>query len=544
MTALKRWFENNLLNIGTGSGVFKQKTGYDVELKSLLAGYGFSVTSGANELTLAQKTSVTTLTDAATIAIDAAVGPQYMVTLGGNRTLGNPTNPVAGQDIVILVAQDGTGSRTLAFDTNWIAADNTTTVNPTASSVTLIYASARDFGGGVKYYFTLQHAAETGSGEANTASNVGTGTGIFKAKSGVDLQFKSLLGGYGISLTGGTNEVTIDSDTTVTTLTDGATIAIDAAVGPNYEVTIAGNRTLSNPTNAAVGQILIIGVKQDATGNRTLAFDTDFIATGQLFQVALTASAVSIVVAEARSFGGTLKWYYTIHHKETTYQITPSQLTSVAATGTLTNTANFANTDTVTTGTKTYTFQTALTNVDGNVLIGATASDSLDNLIAAINLGAGSGTVYAAATTANGFVSAVAGAGDTMDVTALVSGTAGNTIATTETSANASWGAATLSGGNNDTIDYAPTGWAGATTVRASSNASYNLHGFDAAVALQKRKRLVNVGSFNIVIKHQSTTETTATNRIICPGATDITLVGDDVLDLEYDGTTTRWRVS
>lgn len=123
---------------------------------------------------------------------------------------------------------------------------------------------------------------------------------------------------------------------------------------------------------------------------------------------------------------------------------------AVFATGTLTATANFADTETVTTGTKTYTFQTVLTNVDGNVLIGATASLSLDNLIAAINLGAGSGVVYAAATTANGFVSALAGAGDTMDLTALLAGTAGNVIATTETAANASFGAATLTGGAGD----------------------------------------------------------------------------------------------
>ena len=120
---------------------------------------------------------------------------------------------------------------------------------------------------------------------------------------------------------------------------------------------------------------------------------------------------------------------------------------ATAATGILTATGNFSNGDTVTTGSKTYTFQTVLTNVDGNVLIGATASDSLDNLIAAINLGAGSGTVYAAATTSNTFVSAAAGAGDTMDATALTAGAAGNLIATTETSANASWGGATLSGG-------------------------------------------------------------------------------------------------
>jgi hypothetical protein len=124
----------------------------------------------------------------------------------------------------------------------------------------------------------------------------------------------------------------------------------------------------------------------------------------------------------------------------------------VAATGTLTLTGNAANTETVTIDTKTYTFQTVLTDVDGNVLIGATASDSIDNLIAAITLGAGSGTLYAASTTVHPTVTAAAGAGDTMDATAKVQGTAGNTIATTETLGSGSWGGATLSGGAGDLV--------------------------------------------------------------------------------------------
>jgi hypothetical protein len=122
------------------------------------------------------------------------------------------------------------------------------------------------------------------------------------------------------------------------------------------------------------------------------------------------------------------------------------------ATGTLTATGNFANGETVNAGGKTYVFQTVLTNVDGNVLIGATASDSLDNLIAAINLGAGSGTLYAAATTANTFVSALAGAGDTMVVSAKIGGLAGNAYVTTDTAVNASWGSATLTGGANSAV--------------------------------------------------------------------------------------------
>jgi hypothetical protein len=120
---------------------------------------------------------------------------------------------------------------------------------------------------------------------------------------------------------------------------------------------------------------------------------------------------------------------------------------SAAATGTLTLTGNAGNTETVTIDTKTYTFQTVLTDVDGNVLIGATASDSIDNLIAAITLGSGAGTLYAASTTLHSTVTAAAGVGDTMDATAKKAGETGNSIATTDTLTNGSWGGATLSGG-------------------------------------------------------------------------------------------------
>ncbi len=67
---------------------------------------------------------------------------------------------------------------------------------------------------------------------------------------------------------------------------------------------------------------------------------------------------------------------------------------------TFTWTANPANNSTITLNGKVYTFQTVLTNVNGNVLIGATLADSITNLRNAIMLGPGSGTTYAAATTA------------------------------------------------------------------------------------------------------------------------------------------------
>jgi hypothetical protein len=66
----------------------------------------------------------------------------------------------------------------------------------------------------------------------------------------------------------------------------------------------------------------------------------------------------------------------------------------------LTATGQPSNGQTVTVGSKVYTFQTVLTNANGNVFIGASLAITLANLLAALNLAAGSGAKYAAATTA------------------------------------------------------------------------------------------------------------------------------------------------
>ena len=62
----------------------------------------------------------------------------------------------------------------------------------------------------------------------------------------------------------------------VTALTDGATIAVDFNSSNNYSVTLAGNRTLGQPTNQVVGQSGSIFITQDGTGSRTLAYHADW----------------------------------------------------------------------------------------------------------------------------------------------------------------------------------------------------------------------------------------------------------------------------
>jgi hypothetical protein len=82
---------------------------------------------------------VVALTDASTITVDASKGNVFTVTLGGNRTLGNPANPAAGQTVHFHVTQDGTGSRTLAYGGSYdFGAAGAPTLTTTASKTDIL----------------------------------------------------------------------------------------------------------------------------------------------------------------------------------------------------------------------------------------------------------------------------------------------------------------------------------------------------------------------------------------------------------------------
>ena len=85
-----------------------------------------SIYTGADVTALGETTSsdqlegryaveIATLTDGATITPDFGANQNFTVTLGGNRTLANPTNIVAGQTGSIFIVQDATGGRTLSY---------------------------------------------------------------------------------------------------------------------------------------------------------------------------------------------------------------------------------------------------------------------------------------------------------------------------------------------------------------------------------------------------------------------------------------------
>ena len=128
--------------------------------------------------------------------------------------------------------------------------------------------------------------------------------------------------------------------------------------------------------------------------------------------------------------------------------------TAVAASGTLTSDATIPTTaDTVTIDTKVYTFRTALTPTEGEVLIGGSAAVALDNLKSAINHEGTPDTDYKCAAV-HPTVTATTNTDTTQIVVAKTAGTSGNAIATTEASTHLSWGAATLAEGLDEGASY------------------------------------------------------------------------------------------
>ena len=120
-------------NLVSTSAIGSTVQGYDADTAK---------TDLAQTFTAGQRGEITALTDGATITADFADSNHFSVTLGGNRTLANPTNLTAGQSGCIWITQDGTGSRTLAYGSYWDFTGGTApTLTTTASAVDcLVYA--------------------------------------------------------------------------------------------------------------------------------------------------------------------------------------------------------------------------------------------------------------------------------------------------------------------------------------------------------------------------------------------------------------------
>ena len=136
------------LPTATAASTYQAQAGMSSYLTTTAAGSTYQPLSGmssyaalgtAQSFTKAQRGTPVALTDAATVAVDLSLSNHYTLGLGGNRTLGAPTNQTAGQSGVIVLSQDATGSRTLAFASVWKFPGGTApTLTTTANAVDVL----------------------------------------------------------------------------------------------------------------------------------------------------------------------------------------------------------------------------------------------------------------------------------------------------------------------------------------------------------------------------------------------------------------------
>jgi len=122
--------EISITNSATGNSPDLSVTGSDTNIGLSISTKG----TGLIKLNDGAYFPEATLTDGSTITWDVSTAPVAKVTLGGNRTLSAPTNSATGQFISLLVIQDGTGSRTLTWNSAYeFASDTAPTLTTTAS---------------------------------------------------------------------------------------------------------------------------------------------------------------------------------------------------------------------------------------------------------------------------------------------------------------------------------------------------------------------------------------------------------------------------
>lgn len=202
---------NTGFNTGGGAGVYQTKVGTELRFRSLVAGSGnISITQGTDEITIdvpnIGEVNTASSVGAGTELFSAKMGTDLRfktLTAGSNVVLDNTTDP---NEIEISVTSSApvdsvngqTGAVSLDIQ-DLTDVDFSGSGAPQTGEVLTFNGTAWE-----------TQPLPAGSGETNTASNLGSGAGVFAQKTGVDLEFRSLVGAGGISVTQSGTEISID----------------------------------------------------------------------------------------------------------------------------------------------------------------------------------------------------------------------------------------------------------------------------------------------------------------------------------------------
>jgi hypothetical protein len=133
-------------NLGLGTAATSAATAFDAAGAATAAAAG-SLSKSGGTMTGRFVTAAVALTDAVTVSVDALGGNDFVLTLGGNRTIAAPANPAANQRIIFELIQDATGSRTVTWDSVYSfgsgSAPTLSTAASAADQVAFRYSAAK-----------------------------------------------------------------------------------------------------------------------------------------------------------------------------------------------------------------------------------------------------------------------------------------------------------------------------------------------------------------------------------------------------------------
>lgn len=235
----------NAQNLGAGTNIFSQKSGDNLQFKSLVAGNHISYSADANTVTIATTGLVATASN---------LGTGYGIFYQKSSEDLQFKSLVAGTNV------------TLSADTNsiTISASDPTTASNVGTGATLFKQKT-----GTNLEFKTIVAGTNTSLVQNgndvtinvaiptNGQNLGAGVGVFSQKTGDNLQFKTLVAGQNVSLSADANTITITATAaqqanwiTVTANTtipaNGGYYIVDTSVTP---VTLTLAATLTNAFN-------------------------------------------------------------------------------------------------------------------------------------------------------------------------------------------------------------------------------------------------------------------------------------------------------
>ena len=262
-----------------------------IDPTAYLTSIAASVTAAATSAAASAASAALSVANSANVTTVAGISANVTTVAGISANVTTVAGIAPNVTTVAGISADVTAVKNNAANVTAVAG-NATNINAVVSNATNVNTVA-SISAAVSTVST--NIAAVVSAQTNLAAIIAAPTKAAEAAQSAADAANAVTNAIGVTVAGlaTTETFTKAQRGAVLALTDAATITIDLALSNNFSVTLAGSRTLANPTNIVAGQSGVITITQDATGSRALAFGSVFkFASGAA--IALTTAASSV----------------------------------------------------------------------------------------------------------------------------------------------------------------------------------------------------------------------------------------------------------